>query len=140
MIANYTTSGSARKSLGEVRGMLSAYRAEQILIENDSDGEPWSISFKIKGMGFRLPVDAQAVVKVLQRDGAPPRYCTYEHANQVAWRVVRDWLRAQLALIDSGMVSIDEVMLPYAMLGCTGATVLQKYRDGGFPLLQQGEG
>jgi len=69
------------------------------------------------------------MLSALKRDGAPPRYCTIDHASNVAWRVVRDWLRAQIALIDSGMVMLDEIMLPYAITS-GGKTALERFRDG----------
>jgi hypothetical protein len=33
--------------------------------------------------------------------------------ERVAWRIAKDWLEAQLAILQSEMVSIDQVMLPY---------------------------
>ena len=66
---------------------------------------------------FRLPVNAAPVLTILQRHydwgntkhGKPTR----EQAHRVAWRIVKDWLEAQLALIQTEMVRLDQVMLPY---------------------------
>ena len=58
----------------------------------------------------------------------PPRYSTPEHAERVAWRIVKDWLEAQLAIIRTEMVTLDQVMLPY-MVGDEGHTVYELYRD-----------
>jgi hypothetical protein len=129
MIANYTTSIPAQKTLGEVMGMLASNGATLVMVENTNDGKPSSLSFKIRNMAFRLPIYPEAMLSALRRDGAPPRYCTIDHASNVAWRVVRDWLRAQIALIDSGMVALDEIMLPYALTP-GGQTALERYRDG----------
>ena len=129
MIANYTTTVSAEKSLAEVMRMLAHHGARQVLVENGASGVPAALSFRIREMGFRLPIYPEALLKTLRCDGAPPRYCTLEHANDVAWRVIRDWLRAQLALIESGMVALDEIMLPYALTS-SGQTALERYRDG----------
>ena len=128
MIANYTTTISPQKTLAEIMGMLAASGATHVLVENTA-GIPASLSFRIREMSFRLPVYPEAVLSTLRRDSAPPRYCNKEHAQQVAWRVVRDWLRAQIALIDSGMVALDEIMLPYALTP-GGQTALERYRDG----------
>ena len=40
----------------------------------------------------------------------------YEHAERVAWRIVRDWLDAQLALIETQQATADQVLLPYRVL------------------------
>jgi hypothetical protein len=40
---------------------------------------------------------------------------TNEHAINVAWRVIKDWVEAQLALIEANQVKIEQVFLPYAI-------------------------
>ena len=44
----------------------------------------------------------------------PPKMRTREQATRVAWRIVKDWLAAQLAMIEAGLVDLEEVFLPYA--------------------------
>ena len=44
----------------------------------------------------------------------PPKMRTKEQATRVAWRIVKDWLAAQLAMIEAGLVDLEEVFLPYA--------------------------
>lgn len=129
MIANYTTQISARKSLGEIMGMLADHGATQVLINNGPKGMPEALAFQVKGLAFRMPIYPDAVMATLRRQGAQPRYQTPEHATNVAWRVVRDWLRAQLTLIETGMVALDEIMLPYALTD-GGKTAMERFREG----------
>jgi len=75
---------------------------------------------------FVLPVNSGRVEAVLKRDKAPARYSTPEHAERVAWRIVKDWVEAQLAIIRTEMVTLDQVMLPY-MRGEDGQTVYELY-------------
>ena len=42
-------------------------------------------------------------------------------------RAVRDWVRAQLALIEAGCVQIEEVFLPY-MVGTNGQTLFEAFK------------
>lgn len=49
-------------------------------------------------------------------------------AANVAWRVVKDWLEANLALIAAQMATLDEVMLPYLHVD-EGRTLWQAYRE-----------
>lgn len=57
------------------------------------------------------------MLETLKRDRVEKRYLTLEQANRVAWRIAHDWLRAQLAIIDAGMVTLPEVMFPYLIGG-----------------------
>ena len=50
-------------------------------------------------------------------------------AERTAWRNVRDWIMAQLAIIEAGQVDIEEVFLPY-LTDRNGRTLYQLYRDG----------
>ena len=46
----------------------------------------------------------------------------------MAWRVMKDWIAAQLALAETKMVQLDEIMLPYMHVDDGGTTVLDNYR------------
>ena len=50
-------------------------------------------------------------------------------AERTAWRNVRDWVLAQVAIIEAGMVQIEEVFLPYMTDG-SGRTLYQLYQGG----------
>jgi hypothetical protein len=32
----------------------------------------------------------------------------------ITWRILKDWTEAQLALIETGMVSVEQIFLPFA--------------------------
>ncbi len=46
----------------------------------------------------------------------------------MAWRILKHWAKAQLAIIRTDIVTLDQVMLPY-MRGDDGRTVYDLYRD-----------
>lgn len=50
-------------------------------------------------------------------------------AERTAWRNVRDWIMAQMAIVEAGQVQIDEVFLPYLTDG-KGRTLYQLYQGG----------
>jgi hypothetical protein len=56
-------------------------------------------------------------------------YSSREHAARVAWRVIKDWLEANLALIAAQMATIDQVMLSCLIVGDDDWTLWQAYRD-----------
>lgn len=118
-IANYTTTVDALKTVEEIQRILVGHGARQILINYNKDGTVESLSFICDtphgDIPFRLPADPRAVLKVLERDGAPPRYANYPQAVRIAWRILRDWVRAQMALLETEMVRIEQIFLPYMM-------------------------
>jgi hypothetical protein len=132
-LLNYTTTVPVARTIGHVQALLVEAGARQIGTEYSETGTPVSVAFSVEtGYGlrhFHLPVNAERVRDVLIRDrSVQPRYSTPEHAERVAWRIVKDWLEAQLAIIRTEMVTLDQVMLPY-MVGDEGRTVYELYRD-----------
>jgi len=136
-IANYSTSVDALKSVGEIQGILVGHGATSILIDFAKDKTIESLSFKIETphgvLPFRLPVNAVAVQRVLEDQGVDARYRTHEHSVRVAWRITKDWVRAQMALLETEMVRLEQVFLPY-MMASKDKTLYEAMADKGFYL------
>jgi len=134
-IANYSTSISAMKSVGEIQGILVGHGATSIMVNYAKDKTIESLSFIVETphghLPFRLPVDTAAVQKVLEEQGVDPRYRTYEHSSRVAWRIIKDWVRAQMALLETEMVKMEQIFLPY-MVAKGDKTLYEAMRDKGF--------
>ena len=47
---------------------------------------------------------------------AKQRLALEAQAKRVAWRIVKDWVEAQMALLDTTMMSLDQIFLPYMLL------------------------
>jgi hypothetical protein len=132
-LLNYTTEVAASRTIGAVHALLVEAGARAIQTEYSNVGIPTSVAFAMEtAFGLRyfsLPVNSKRVEAVLRRDQhVAPRYKTPEQAERVAWRIVKDWLEAQVAIIRTEMVTLDQVMLPY-MRGDNGQTVYEVYRD-----------
>lgn len=100
--------------------MLTAHGANKIMVEN-SNKLPVAISFicviQHKEVAFRLVANHEGVLRALKKDAAVPNNKrTQDHALKVAWRIVRDWVEAQLAMVEAEQSSMLEVFLPYAEL------------------------
>ena len=52
----------------------------------------------------------------------------------MTWRIIKDWLNAQLALIEVGQAEMAEVFLPYALTN-TGQTLFQRFTEEGALML-----
>lgn len=128
-LLNYTTSIAAGKTASEMQALLAKAGATHVQSTYEN-GAPVGLLFTIGTPAgprtFALPVNASAVQAVLRKQGVPQKYRTPEQAERVAWRILKDWLAAQLAIIATEMVSLDQVMLPY-MTDETGTTVYDLY-------------
>lgn len=129
-LLNYTTKVSVTQTIPRIHKLLVGAGAHQISTVY-ADGKPTGLHFEIiTSFGPRyyvLPVDASRVQKVLEAEGVERKYRTIEHAESVAWRITEDWLKAQLAIIATEMVTLDRVMLPYMRVDTEGRTVYDLY-------------
>jgi hypothetical protein len=139
-VLNYTTQIAVTKTVGEMQTMLGQAGASRIAVDY-ADGVPSALSFMLSTphgpRHFTLPVNVDAMHRLLVaedkagriRSGAKATRSNREQAERVAWRVLKDWLAAQLALVASEMVGMDQVMLPYLQVEANGRTLYDAYRD-----------
>jgi len=119
-ILNYTTTIGPMKSATECIGMLAEHGATDIGLTSDR-GTPTGIMFRIGTawgpQQFTMPVNVKGVEtaldKAYRRGAIQKRFTGAEHASRVAWRVVKDWLEVQLALVEAGVADLTEVMIGY---------------------------
>ena len=154
-IKNYTTEVSAMKSIGQIEGNLVAHGARAIMVDYGADKGPVSLSFFVPTpqgeLPFRLPANVPAVANLLIKQLASSNYRQWDNAYQqekrkkmenqasrVAWRIIKDWVDAQMAIIETEMVTLDQVFLPY-MTTKTGKTLYQVMVSQGF-YLTEGKG
>ena len=140
-LKNYTTEIPAMKSIGEIQKNLVKHGATSIVVNYGPDREPESLAFIISmsqgNIPFRLPANLKKVEKILERQRVKG-YTKPETASRVAWRILKDWVDAQLAIIETEMVTIEQVFLPY-MLVKGQNTLYETMKDHGF-YLTEGQG
>lgn len=128
-ILNYTTSMPVANSVAEIQKKLVKASASAILSEYEN-GVLSHISFKVKtqhgDITFRLPANIEGVFSALKRDCKKVKR---EQAERVAWRIIKDWVEAQLAIIEAGMATLPQVFLPYAQT--QNGTVYECFERGG---------
>ena len=142
-LKNYRTEVAPEKTAAEILLRLTRYGAREVTQEFDGDGQLAGLHFAIETkhgrQSFRLPARWQSVQALLKQQladgvtGLGPRHTTAAHARAVAWRLLRDWIDVQLALIDVGMVAMEEAMLPYMILPETGETLYEAFVERGVP-------
>lgn len=129
-IKNYTTTIDVYKSLGEIQGVLASHGARKIMVDYDGAGQPIGVTFGIETpegpREFLLPANVDGVRAVFARQKVRAQD---GQAERTAWRNVRDWVMAQMAIIEAGQVEMEEVFFPYLTDG-RGRTVYQLYQGG----------
>lgn len=117
---NYTTVIDPVKSVGECTALLVKHHASAIGTTWE-DGTATGLTFQIRTVHgkrqYSLPVNLGGTLRALEDAAAlgriPQRFANKDQAERTGWRVLKDWLEAQLALIDAGVAELQEVMLPY---------------------------
>lgn len=131
-LKNYTTKVPANRSVQEIQEMLIKAGASGVLMEYEKGtgriaGLSFQISFDGKKMGFKLPLEWREAQKVLDQEGNR-RAMDDDYAYRVAWRILRDWVDVQCALIAIKQVQLQQVFLPYA-IHRNGKTVYENMLD-----------
>lgn len=143
-LLNYTTTTEAEDNIAKIQKTLVKHGARAVMTEYDDTGYVVAVSFRIRigeqEIPFRLPSDWRPVQKVLERQktnsGRRVKH-TQDQAIKVSWCIIKDWVEAQMAIIETEMVKMEQVFLPYAVTK-TGETVYEKIQSSGF-LLDDGK-
>ncbi len=132
-----TTEVSASKSASEIVSVLVESGAREILTQFDDDHKLIGIRFSLepkKGQTqiYSLPARTDSVFRILcdQKTYGYDRDKVEMQAERIAWRLLLRWVQSQLALIQVGMVQVEEVFLPYRQ-GNDGRTFWELVQAGG---------
>lgn len=149
---NYSTKIAVHQTVIECQQILASAGASSAAVHFE-DGQPAGLSFSLKTphgtRAFMLPVNVAGVERMLtdanargelRSDGyKTAKFQGREHAGRVAWRVLKDWLEANLALIAAQMATIDQVMLPYLIVDGDDRTLWQAYREREQAAIEMGD-
>lgn len=118
-VKNYTTGVPADRSIAEIQQALVKRGADGIMMTYAPDGRIASLMFRMtiagRPVSFALPVKWQKFQALLKRQGVS-KWRDDAYCYRVAWRCLRDWTLAQMALFDTDMVELPQVFLPFAMV------------------------
>ncbi len=140
-ILNYTTEINPHKTVGEIQGKLAEMGATAVSVDYIGK-EPVAVMFllNVKGHNFsyRMPANWRGVYKLLCDDPQVPRKLkTEQQAQRVTWRILQDWIEAQLALVEAKMSEPAEIFLPYSVTN-NGQTLFQLFDAGQLKMLGDG--
>jgi len=139
-IKNYTTSVPAYRSIDEIQKSLLNHGAiGMTMLYEKGTGRISALQFlleiKDNKVPFALPVNWRLFQEVLKQQEIK-KWVDEDFCYKVAWRNIRDWVLAQMALYETQMVELPQVFLPFAT-DQKGETLYNKISDSGFLL---GEG
>lgn len=123
-LKNYTTKIDANKTILEIENILVKFGATDVWKQYNK-GIVVALNFVVDTdfgkMPFRLPLKIQEIRQTLARQvqkgniNLPKRLLQDDkHSINVGWRIIKDWIDAQLSLIELEQVTIEQVFLPYA--------------------------
>ena len=140
-ILNYTTEIESERTISEIQKVLVKHGANKIVTDY-TNGIPSAVTFclTLNGnmVGFSLPANYSGVLKAMKNDKNIPRSkCTEAQAQRVAWRIVKTWTEAQMAIVEAQLADMAEVFLPYAITK-NGTTLYKEVQSNGMLMLQSG--
>lgn len=151
-----TTGVSVDRTIGEIQAVLVRYGAGQIQTEY-ADGQITALRFRVQIKGSNIPFMlpcrwSQVKDAIIKRREASwsPNLTEYQkkglrerafkdlevQARRVAWRQVLRWVEAQFAMVETEMVKLEEVFMPYIVMDKKGTTLFEVIdkRGAGFLL------
>lgn len=139
-ILNYTTTVDSFKTVSEIEYILMKHKAKSIMKDYDGEtitGLSFLIDTGVQQIPVRLPVKIDECLEVLKKEKREnPRKQikdTRQQAERVAWRILKDWVEAQMALLDIEMVRFEEIFLPYIET-TNGKTIYERLEEKQFLL------
>ena len=134
-----TTKISPEKTIAQIQELLSKHGVKNVMLQYDGFGNISAMSFTLidSQVPYLLPARHESLIKLAEREKL--RYLKSndeDQARRIAWRQVFRWIEAQIAMIEIGMVEMQEVFLPYMMVD-EYRTIFQLYKDNGLKLLKE---
>lgn len=138
-----TTKIPVGQTVAQIQRILGEYGACSVMTEY-KDKEVMAVCFKVifldRDIPFRLPCRWNSIYKTMMNRVRKSRKNTEENileqAKRVAWRQILRWVEAQMALVETDMVKVHEVFLPYIQVGINGETLSEKLEVSKFKMLE----
>jgi len=139
-----TTKIGVSKTVSQIQQILGEAGCKGVMIiYNNKEVESlcFQIDFAGKETAFRLPCRWQNVHRnFMDRRNNGYRLAHKQdddeiQSKRVAWRQILRWVEAQLALVNTNMVKVEEVFLPYIQTSIKGETLFEKIESKGLKLL-----
>jgi hypothetical protein len=137
-LKNYRSDARVENSLARIEEIVVKHGATQFFKEYKA-GLVVDVVFIIPIISGELPIRLPARVEKVKQKlyGKRSTYTSAmeEQARRTAWANIRDWLDAQMALIETEQVRLEEIFLPY-MTDRSGKTLFEHMQENQFKMPQ----
>lgn len=150
ILKNYTTDKNYVRTISEIEQLLTGIGAQKILKDYDHQGVCTAMSFMIscdgKVIPIRLPARIDRIPAALrrlfnedktlsssQRSLLKKAMSDPERARNIGWRIIQDWLEAQIAVKTLDQINMLEALLPFTVMK-EGKTMYELLEESGFDL------
>lgn len=137
-----TTKIESSNTVAQIQALLGASGCTGVMttyLNKEVVGISFQVSIKEKNIAFNLPCRWKPIYNKLFLRIKKARLGKLEdlenQAKRVAWRQLLRWIEAQLALVDTEMVKVEEVFMPYIQIDINGKTLFEKINESGFKAL-----
>lgn len=125
------------QSLSKIQKNLVDHGATGFMYEYEKGtGRIESLKFLIEvqgnKVGFALPVNWRLFQAVLKEQNVR-RYDEDDYCYRVAWANLRDWVDSQMALLETQMIELPQIFLPFVVNG-KGQTLYEQIKGNNFLL------
>jgi hypothetical protein len=139
-IMNYTTQVNAEKTIMEIEQILIKFGASGVFKEYKGQKVSGIMFFLVKDnqkIPFKIPMNIEKarsiVLKLVKDKKLAGKYLTEplrsEQGERITFRVIKDWLHAQLSLMEIEFADPVEIFLPYAYNMVEDKTMYQKFLE-----------
>lgn len=115
-MAKWRTRVNYQQTVMEIQNHLVKAGAKKIVFDYDEAQLPSNLTFSYPFAGktiiFSLPLRFNGVSKRMQQQGIPGGD---QHAINIAWRILKDWIISQLEMVEQELAEMAEVFLPYGV-------------------------
>jgi hypothetical protein len=136
MLKNYRSEMPIGRIMESITKLLVSHGARRIAYDYDEQGRQIGLLFDITtpqgSRTIKMPARIEKVARVMEEQQADG-WRNPDQAQRTAWKNIHDWIAAQMALLETEMVKLEEVFLPY-MVNETGQTLYEVLEGRGFLL------
>jgi hypothetical protein len=135
-LKNYTAEAPVERSIAKIEEILVRHGTTRFYKEY-KDSELVGVVFVVPLLNGELPVKLPARIEQVRQRlyGKRSAYtpAMSSQAQRTAWANIRDWIDAQIALIETGQVKLEEIFLPYTV-DTSGTTLYERMQENNFKL------
>lgn len=140
-----TTDISVQRTVNEIQTILGQYGVTGVMTLFEK-GEISAVCFQVmyldRTIPFRLPCRWEQVYQYLLKRRKNMLHDSQriealkQQAKKVAWRQILRWIEAQMALVETNMVKVHEVFLPYIQTSMDGETLFDRLENTKYKMLE----